>query len=496
MGYAGPQPTRPNTTGGAVYTPGRVQPVQANTGAATSGSVYTRNGPRGSGGVLVVEKPKTKKEKLQADLAQAELKLKWLTNNLVPYYGYDSGGDFLLTTPYTKYRKTYYFIRVDGKNKNGQFKYFKKISPWVDNSFVYNPFEVNNVHTLADINKLKSEYKSSITSLKNQIAALSPTNTKVKKVDVKEKPKDTVSTKPKKPTLIYNVSAPKDAYFSAERRANLTLLGKDGNQPKKDIVDPYLELWKDASNHKGMISSWVNPNSTSTVSTKNMVGSTNFKVDTNRYAFQFQYNPQPITMSYAGAPPVDIANFTSGQEEYALYTGGSGSGAISFDLIINRIDDMKYYTSPGKLITKSDGTDVYPTRQPYGANDPESKTLFNEQEFIYNKGTMYDVEFLLRTVMGVTMQSKFRGKTADFGWIGAMPIELHLSPGLRYWANLSAFTVNHVLFNERMVPIFSTVKINCNRLPDYAVTVKQQNDTAAKTTNQKALAAGARGRVV
>jgi len=48
-----------------------------------------------------------------------------------------------------------------------------------------------------------------------------------------------------------------------------------------------------------------------------------------------------------------------------------------------------------------------------------------------------------------------------------MPVELHLSPGLRYWATLASFTVNHVLFSERMVPIFSTVKISCNRLPDY-----------------------------
>lgn len=491
MGYAGPQPTRPNTTGGAVYSPGRVQPAQPQTGAATSGSVY-RDG-RVPGAVAVVIK--TPKEKLQASLAEAETKLKWLTSNLVPFYAYNSHGDILVSEPYTDYREIMYLIKVDGKEKNSLFKYFEKKQEWIGGGglLIFDPLNIKHVHSLANINKLKSEYKTTIATLKNKIAALSPSNAdklQTSSSGSDKKGKDKVTTKPKKPALIYNVAAVKDAYMSSERRSNLTLLGPDGNQTKGDIKDPYLDLWKEASNHKGMISSWVNPTSTSSVSTKNLSGSSNFTVDTNRYAFQFQYNPQPITMSYAGAPAVDIANFTSGQEEYALYTGGSGSGQITFDLIINRIDDMKYYASPGKLV----GTNVYPGRQPYGKS--EAKTLFDEQEFIYNKGTMYDVEYLLRTVMGVTMQSKFRGKTADFGWIGAMPVELHLSPGLRYWATMAAFTVNHVMFNERMVPVFSTVKITCNRLPDYVTTGKAQVAAENKTTNQKALLAGARGRVV
>lgn len=447
MGYAGPNPTKPNTKGGAVITSGRVPTVVKPVGTVTK-PVTT----------------KTKKEKLQAELAQSEMKLRWLTDHLVPFYAMNNHHDVLFTPPFTKYRETRYLIKVDGKDKNSLFKFFEKRMEWVDTPAVYNPFVVKNVHSLENINKLKVELKRQIATLKNDIAALSQTKpTPIKKSAI-PKPKTTTPPPPKKGALIYNVSAVKDAYFSTQHREpNFTLLDKDGNQTQGGIVNPYLDLWKNATNHKGMISSWVNNTSTGTVSTKNMAGSSNFKQDNNRYAFQFQYNPQPITMSYAGAPPVDIANFTSGQEEYALYTGGSGSGNITFDLVINRIDDLKYYSAPGVLISEA-----YPGRQPYGAKDTAKvKALFNEQEFIYNKGTMYDVEYLLRTVMGVTMESKFRGKTADFGWIGAMPIELHLSPGLRYWATLSSFTINHVLFSERMVPIFSTVKISCNRLPDY-----------------------------
>ena len=71
-------------------------------------------------------------------------------------------------------------------------------------------------------------------------------------------------------------------------------------------------------------------------------------------------------------------------------------------------------------------------------------------------------------MLGVTIDSSLRNiKTADLGWVGAMPVELHLGPGLRYWGTLAGLTVNHVLFNERMVPMFSTVRIDFNRLPDY-----------------------------
>jgi hypothetical protein len=82
---------------------------------------------------------------------------------------------------------------------------------------------------------------------------------------------------------------------------------------------------------------------------------------------------------------------------------------------------------------------------------------------------MYDIEFFLRTVMGFTIPTQFRGNTADVGWTGAMPVELHLGVGMRYWVTIDAFTVNHVIFDERMVPVFSTVNIAANRLPDYAV---------------------------
>jgi hypothetical protein len=91
-----------------------------------------------------------------------------------------------------------------------------------------------------------------------------------------------------------------------------------------------------------------------------------------------------------------------------------------------------------------------------------------EEQDIYNKGTMYDLEFLLRVLMGTTMDSYLRGEnTADMGWLPAIPVELHLGKSLRYLGVVNSLNINHMIFNERMVPLFSTVDIAFARLPDY-----------------------------
>lgn len=366
--------------------------------------------------------------------------------------------------------------------------------------------EISPVFTEEALTSITAGLNTQISTLQSQLNSLpkdpTPTvNTPVAKTDDKKKDKDKKKVKGK---FIYNVAGVKEAYFTSERgvmgpkssdtgvkiakiadttvsaASDLvntgpkdTLYSSDGNKPVGDISD-VMKLWADSRNHKGMITKWDAPNNAGVPGSDTVSGVNGGTVDNNRYAFQFHYNPQPITMQYVGAPPIDVTMFTSGTEDFAPYTGGNGAGTINFELVLNRINDMKYYRN-GALIKKN----VYATRDPYGKDAP--KTLFNEQETIYNRGTMYDVEFFLRTVLGITIESKYRGKTADFGWIGAMPVEVHLGPGLRYWATVSAFTINHVIFNERMVPVFSTVNITVNRIPDY-VTMPQSSASSSSTS--------------
>jgi hypothetical protein len=60
-----------------------------------------------------------------------------------------------------------------------------------------------------------------------------------------------------------------------------------------------------------------------------------------------------------------------------------------------------------------------------------------------------------------------RGKTADMGFVIPRPVELHLGNKLRYLVYVNGFSLNHVIFDTRMVPLFTTLSITANRVPDY-----------------------------
>lgn len=251
--------------------------------------------------------------------------------------------------------------------------------------------------------------------------------------------------------LKYNASSVNEAYFGDYHNRLPNRLMPNVNKPT--AVSAASELWTSAAGSKGMIV-------TSEQVLKGWSGGGNAQsggnyFDKSNYGFQFQYNPGTVAMSYFTSPNVDVAMMTSGTEMFNL-AGVSGSqGSVSFQIIINRIFDMQYLNSNGIL-------------QPGAINNYSKPPAIGEDTEIYNKGTMYDVEYLLRTLMGTTMNSYLRGeRTADMGWLPAIPVELHLGKSLRYLGTVNSLSLNHIIFNERMVPLFSTLDIAFARLPDY-----------------------------
>lgn len=251
--------------------------------------------------------------------------------------------------------------------------------------------------------------------------------------------------------LSYNASSVKEAYFS-NRTDFINKVMLSHNQPT--VVRSAGDLWTSVLGSKGMIvtseqvlKAWN--------SGSNKAQSSDY-FDKHNYGFQFQYNPGTVAMNYFTSPNVDVTMITSGTEMFNL-AGVSGSqGSVSFQIIINRIFDMQYYDEYGNL----QNPDRY-------AKAPATS---QEEKDIYNKGTMYDLEYLLRVLMGTTMSSYLRGEnTADMGWLPAIPVELHLGKSLRYLGVVNSLNINHMIFNERMTPIFSTVDIAFARLPDYPV---------------------------
>jgi hypothetical protein len=275
------------------------------------------------------------------------------------------------------------------------------------------------------------------------------------------------------PTVSYNASSVKESYFytgmSFANKIDPDLRSKgatekfdsyiwSGNTPGK--VDDANQLWKEAltSNSKGMIQTWkppggrgsyVNP-SDSNFTTLSSASSV------QRYGFQFLYNPTTIEMSYGGVADVDPGLQSSGTEEFLLQNPSVFQSTVGLQVLINRMFDFQYINENG--IKKGQISDFY------AGNVPTKGELIK----IYDKGTMYDIEYLLQTMFPFEpYDSQLRGRTSDIGFLGASPVELHLGKSLRYVAQINNISVNHVIFDNRMVPLFTTISISTNRIPDY-----------------------------
>jgi hypothetical protein len=125
--------------------------------------------------------------------------------------------------------------------------------------------------------------------------------------------------------------------------------------------------------------------------------------------------------------------------------------------------DMRHIDSStsdsSKLLSEKEYTDVYGHTPPADYNESLKR--------IRDTGTMYDVEFLLQTLLGYKAFSSLRGThTPDIGYIGSFPVELHLGKSLRYIVLVSDISVNHTIFTKDMVPVYTNVSIFAGRLPD------------------------------
>jgi hypothetical protein len=261
--------------------------------------------------------------------------------------------------------------------------------------------------------------------------------------------------------LEMNVPAVKEAYLSGKQGLLAEAVLYKGNTPA--LVNDALNLWNSTSTgggHKGRIivsSSLTTSQADVTIKGANGEASTSAQ-NLHNYAFEFLYNPASITMAYSGIPGVDITMYTSGQANTNLWAPTNFQSTISFELILNRMFDLKYYDKKtGHIAKNAKPESIYGTRIP-------SK---EDQKLICNLGTMYDMEYLLSATLGFKWKSKFRGMTADLGWMSAMPVDLHLGKSLRYTVVMTGVNVTHAIFDERMVPIFSVVRVECARIPDY-----------------------------
>lgn len=290
-----------------------------------------------------------------------------------------------------------------------------------------------------------------------------------KPIDV---PAPTVVTGSDYSPVTYNLPSVKEAYFSTSSSVkdasdrtktydSEVLFVDSGNRPAK--VNEAQTLWMDTQAHKGMFQTFIVPKADATKNvgsnTKGIKGrqAQQNLANVGRYGFQFLYNPGTISMDYSGAPNIDPGLMMSNQQMIPLIGASNTSSSISFNLILNRMPDMKYLTN-GSL-TSSEFSSIY------GGTPPEDYQTSLDK--IRDSGTMYDVEFLLQTLLGYEAWSTLRNRySSDIGYIGSFPVELHLGKSLRYVVLVQDISVTHTIFTKDMVPVYTNISIMAGRLPD------------------------------
>jgi hypothetical protein len=179
--------------------------------------------------------------------------------------------------------------------------------------------------------------------------------------------------------------------------------------------------------------------------------------DPNFYGFKFHYNPTTVNMTWAGMAGSNPVYQAAGLDPAVPFAQNLFTGMINFVVVLNRIQDLAVLNKNGTYKT---GVNPY---EPVEVRPEDLKE-------IANKGTMHDVEYLFHAMHGfmtsTNYQSTLMGRTNDPGWLPVRPVELHLGNKLRYRVRIASLEINHKIFNQQMVPIFSEVSISCMRYWD------------------------------
>lgn len=271
--------------------------------------------------------------------------------------------------------------------------------------------------------------------------------------------------------IYFNAPMVKSAY--TDRGIQVDVAGRSDLITSPGAYENARNAWKDVGGAKGAIQTsrrFADVSSTP----QNGKSVLSYIKDDKNYGFRFLYNPSTVNMAWGIVEQFSPQFEASGQDKATALSVGLMKSAISFELYLNRIGDMAFLDSNGlkaSTVTQTNGVNYITQQVPQfniediyaGKVPPEDLAL------IYERGTMYDLEYLFRTVGGHNSRYKANvlgGETSDKGWLMPIPVELHLGSGLRYLVRVSQLDVQHIIFNERMVPLWTQVTVTCTRYYD------------------------------
>jgi hypothetical protein len=282
--------------------------------------------------------------------------------------------------------------------------------------------------------------------------------------------KDTKPPVDKKPpaTMRFNAPMVKSAYFRTKTHPTNSLVAR-GAIPRSaaSLIDT-LSTFGDGDTNRGFIvpNKRAQEAALSSLDDKSKAIVGGFKIP---FGFRFHYNPQFVTQSYGSITGISPELIESGKDKANMITTPASSSSISITLYLNRIEDMNALAT-------------FAIQQPSNNapvnSDEKSLEYYPEvvsaedRKLIKDFGTMYDLDFLFKTINGDMggYKSPLRGiTTGDVGWLNGIAVEVHMGRKLRYLARVTNISVNHVQFTENMVPTLTTVVLTMARFHDAMV---------------------------
>lgn len=288
----------------------------------------------------------------------------------------------------------------------------------------------------------------------------------------------------------YNAPMIKHAYFRQSLQSNLL----DGMYVDQGNYSDALDAWRYGMGGRGTIQQdrkWIR-----NVLAQKGQSAKIIKNVSNPWGFKFLYNPTAVSMAWglqSVADPLFLANTT--QLAIQPVTMNLSSAVVDFTLILNRLEDHVYLNSDGSIAgyTKTPRTnwngdsgtsisegDVMEVKQDIARwkreqlqwdKDQNPYPVFvpiEDRQMIYERGTMYDIEYLFRTLMSPLepFDGALNGKTSDRAYLQPAIVELHLGDAMRYRVRVEKFSVNHLVFSPKMVPLFSKIDLSVSRFVD------------------------------
>jgi len=182
-----------------------------------------------------------------------------------------------------------------------------------------------------------------------------------------------------------------------------------------------------------------------------------------KYGFQFLWNPESIAISV----DVNLEVTPSIKDRLRSVSGVFPSMEyINLSIMLDRTNDFACLRAKDIKTQAKQLLEFYKEGQ-FPEQNTEESVLIEKLEELEALGTAHDIEYLFRTVngggTGAGPWTNLLGrKTADIGFLQPTLLALQLGPtgqSLSYVGWVNSLNINHVAFNQSMVPIRTQVAL-------------------------------------